>query len=181
MMENVMYISDHKRLLVNEIVKLGLNKFFYFVDLDMGDFGDSLSMRIESKAIPVKSTGLYAIYGIDEDFQEECLYVGQSEWCVNQRIRRFFKELACCSHPDEEHAGARRAREAGYTIESHTYKVKYVSWHEIYDIQKRLNITADFYNLDEYIAHHLKSKYNSSTYPLYGYNGATLKQFLEAA
>jgi hypothetical protein len=179
----MLYISGEKRLLVNEIVKLGLNKFFYSVDLDKGNFGlrDSLSMRIESRCIPVKAKGLYAIYGIDGNSQENCLYVGESNWCVNQRIRRFFKELTYCSHPDEEHAGARRAREAGYTIESHTYKVKYVSWFEIDDIQKKLNNTADYHDLDEYIAHHLKSKYNSSTYPLYGYNGATLKEFLEAA
>lgn len=176
-----MYVSDHKRLLINEVLKLGLTKPFYQIKLDTGVFDDSLSMRIYDN-ISVRSTGLYAIYATSNNqLNDECLYVGESAWCVNQRIRRFFKELTGLNHPDEEHAGARRAKEAGYTIYSHGYKAKYISWDEIYDIADRLNLHTDFNYLDEYVAHHVKSKYNSSTYLLYGYNGATLKQFLEAA
>jgi len=175
----MMYISDHKRILINEVLKLGLTKPFHKIELN--DHNEYLAMKIYDN-IPVRSTGLYAIYALTEDrVTNECLYVGESAWCVNQRIRRFFKELSGYNHPDEEHAAARKAKEADYQLYSHEYKVKYIPWDEIYDIADRLSLYTDFNDLDEYIAHHLKSKYNSSTYLKYGYNGNTLKHFLEAA
>ena len=138
-------------------------------------------MTIKNRGIRHKVKGLYAIYARDEDGRSECLYVGESDCCVNQRVRRFFKELSNNSRPDESHAGARRARECGYTIDSHTYYVKYVPWSAIYKIEERLNIQTDWNYLDEHIARHLKSKFNSSTFLQYGYNGRTLEEFLEVA
>jgi hypothetical protein len=178
-----MYVTKDKRILISEILKLGMSKPFYDVDVRIvvgREFVDSVSMSIRDRGVPVHSKGLYSIYA-SKDGIDQCLYVGESDWCVNNRVRKFFKELAHCSHPDEEHAGAKRAKTGRYTIESHEYKVKYVPWDEIYDIAARLNLYVDYMYLDEYIAHHVKSRYNSSTYLLYGYNGATLKEFLEAA
>jgi hypothetical protein len=177
-----MYFSDQKRLLVSEILKIGVTKPFHRVELRIvvgKDFRFSLSMNF--RGVPVHSTGLYAIYAEGTE-SDECLYVGESGHCVSQRVRKFFKELAECSHEDEDHAGARRARDNGqYTIESHNYKVKWVSWKEISRVAREKNINTDFRFLDEYVAHHLKSKYNSSTFLQHGYSGRTLEEFLEVA
>jgi hypothetical protein len=138
-------------------------------------------MSIIDEGIPVNSKGVYVIYANEDNGKRDCLYVGESNWCINQRVRRFFKELTNCSHPDEEHAGARRARSGGYTSDSHSYYVKYVSMVDIYDVMNKLKIYSDLRDIDEHIACYLKSKYNSSTYPFYGYNGCTLEEFLEMA
>ncbi len=175
------YVSEDKKFLINEILKIGLSKPFYRVALSTTLEAWSLSMIIRDRGVPIKSKGLYVIYADNDNGKRDCLYVGESDWCVNQRIRRFFKELAHCSHPDEEHAGARRAMQGGYTCDSHSYYVKHISWHEIYEIEKKFNINPGWSDLDEYIAHHLKSKYNTSTYPMYGYSGNTLKEFMENA
>lgn len=179
-----MYISDQKRLLVSEILKIGVTKPFRRVTLRLvvdRDFRFAVSMVFREDGIPSHATGLYAIYAEGTE-SDECLYVGESNHCISNRVRRFFKELAECSRDDEDHAGARRARDTGgYTIESHEYKVKWVSWSEIFHIAYKKNIETDFELLDEYVAHHLKSKYNSSTFPMYGYNGRTLEEFLEVA
>lgn len=168
-------VSDDKRRLSNEIVKAGLTEKFYKVELR--ESFSSLNMSILDGGIPIGSSGLYVIYANDE-----CLYVGESMWCANQRIRRFFKELASCSHPQEKHAGAKRAKNSGYTIYSHTYRVKFISWQEIFKMQEiHCKESLDpllTYELDEVVAHNLKSKFNSSTYPLYGYEGATLAAFM---
>lgn len=179
-----MYISDEKRLLISEILKIGVTKPFHRVTLRIvvdREFRFGLSMTFREGGVPTYSTGLYAIYAEGPEF-DECLYVGESRHCVSQRIRKFFKELADCSHEDEDHAGARRASDnGGYTIDSHEYKVKWVSWEEIFRIAREKNINTDFRYLDEFVAHHLKSKYNSSTFLQYGYNGRTLEEFLEIA
>lgn len=179
-----MYISDQKRLLVSEILKIGVTKPFHRATLRLvvdRDFQFAVSMVFRENGIPSHATGLYAIYAEGTE-SDECLYVGESNHCISLRVRRFFKELAECSRYDEDHAGARRARDAGgYTIDSHEYKVKWVSWEDIFRIAREKNIDTDFELLDEYVAHHLKSKYNSSTFPMYGYNGRTLEEFLEVA
>jgi hypothetical protein len=170
-----MYINVHKRSLISEIVKIGLSKPFHEIKL----------LAITSKTFQMyvndihRHGGIYVIYAT-KDNKDECLYVGQTDVYVRQRLYRFFKEMAGCSHPEEDHAGARRAKEGGYFIDSHQYKVKYISWAEIYDISSQLHLHVDYNNLDECIALYLKSRYNTSSYPMYGYNGTTLEGFLEA-
>lgn len=179
----MMYLNESKKLLINEILKIGLSKPFSKVRInDCRTFPvRSFSMSIVGDGIPVYSKGVYVIYASDDNRGRECLYVGESNWCINQRVRRFFKELTNCSHPDEEHAGARRARNGGYTSDSHSYYVKYVSMVDISDIMIGLKVYPDLYDIDEHIACYLKSKYNSTTYPMYGYDGCTLKEFMEMA
>jgi hypothetical protein len=166
-----MFFGKEKRLLVNRILNLGLSKSFHEVQLELRYNGTQLSMSIPDGSIPIKAKGLYAIY-TDEN---ECLYVGESEYCVSQRIRRFFKELANCSNPNEYHSGATYARNDGYTIYSHKYKVKYISSYEIYKIERECQYSAGS-RLDECVAYYLRSKYNSITALPY-YKGATISSF----
>jgi len=180
-----MYIDAKKKLLITEIVKIGLNipfqsvkaKIIYFNE--NGSLEPRLSMSF-SPNIPINSTGIYTIYA-SKDGIDECLYVGESAYCVSQRIRRFFKELTGCSNPNETHPAATKAKENGYSLESHTFKVKWIPWPSIIEAALKFDVKFDDYfmnNLDSEISYLVKSKYNCTTYMMYGYSAATLKDFL---
>jgi hypothetical protein len=176
-------ISYEKHILVNQIVKYGLEQPFYPIDVKLLFKNDIMNASVSMSIIggmPIHSKGLYAIYA-SNDNQTDCVYVGESHFCTNSRVRKFFLELANCSHPEEEHAGARRARKSGYTIDSHSYKVKFISWDDIWRMSDNLNSYTDLKLLDENVARILKSKFNGSTYARYGYSGASLKEFMENA
>jgi len=171
-------ISNKKRILVNEIVRRGFEQPFYPIDVKLiykSGIDPSVSMSIIG-GVPIHSKGIYAIYSSNGN-QTDCVYVGESDCCVNLRVRKFFLELADCSHPDEYHAGARRAKQSGYAINSHSYKVKFISWTEIWNIMNLHKIYTDFQYIDENIARILRSKFNGSTYAQFGYNGPSLKEF----
>jgi len=180
-----MYLSKNRKLLMSKIVKIGLNMPFQSVDarIVLSNENGFLEPRLSitcSPNIPSYSTGIYTIYA-SKDGIDECLYVGESKYCVNQRIRRFFKELTGCTNPNETHPAASKAKRGGYSLESHSYKVKWIPWDTIIEIaiaidnKSSANLT---YNLDSAMSYFVKSKYNCTTYPFYGYNDATLKNFL---
>jgi hypothetical protein len=181
-----MDLFTRKKLLISEIVKIGLNIPFQSVDAKIlcinkdGFLKQSLSITFSPLTIPINSKGIYVIYA-SKDGIDECLYIGESDYCVSQRIRRFFKELTGCANKHEDHAAASKAKKDGYSLESHTYKVKWIPWNLIIKSAQKFDISVTDYfmnNLDSQISYFLKSKYNHTTYPLYGYSDATLKDFL---
>jgi hypothetical protein len=174
---------------MTEIVKIGLNIPFQSVEAKIIYFNENgcleprLSMTFSPNKIPIYSKGLYTIYA-SKDGIDECLYVGESDYCVNQRIRRFFKELTGCTNPNETHPAASKAKNDGYSLESHTFKVKWIPWETIIAVAEKINTKTNYYdlmcNLDSAVSYFVKSKYNYTTYMMYGYSHATLKDFLEA-
>lgn len=182
-----MDLLTKKKLLISEIVKIGLDIPFQSVDAKIvcnnenGFLVQRLSMTFSPK-IPVYSKGIYAIYATKDNI-DECLYIGESNYCANQRIRRFFKELTGCTNINENHPASTKAKRAGYSLDTHTFKVKWIPWITVIEIAGKYDI--DFFdyfmnNLDSEISYFLKSKYNHTTYPMYGYNDATLKDFFGA-
>jgi hypothetical protein len=184
-----MYLCAKQKKLMSKIVKIGLNIPFQTVEAkiilslnEKGFLEPRLSMTFSPNVIPMSSKGLYTIYAT-KDRIDECLYVGESDYCISQRIRRFFKELTGCTNPNEDHPAASKAKRDGYSIDTHTFKVKWISWFTILEAAKSIDIEYNdilLDNLDSAISYFVKSKYNYTTYPLYGYNDATLKEFLGA-
>jgi len=183
-----MYINAKKKLLISEIVKIGLDIPFQSVKAkvlislnEKGSLEQRLSMTFSPNIIPISSKGLYTIYA-SKDGIDECLYVGESDYCVSQRIRRFFRGLTSCNRPDEDHPAASKAKRDGYSLDTHTFKVKWIPWSIIVESAKKLNIDETdediMCELDSDISYFVKSKYNYTTYMMYGYNCATLKDFL---
>ena len=70
-----MYVTKDKRILISEILKLGMSKPFYDVDVRIvvgREFVDSVSMSIRDRGVPVHSKGLYSIYA-SKDGIDQCL------------------------------------------------------------------------------------------------------------
>ena len=136
-----------------DLIRKGLEKpFLYFI---MSNPGKQSIIVIDEKGKRQKLNvpGLYAIYQ-----GNDCLYVGFSGTNVWYRLSRFKKELIGMSRPDENHPGAARAREKGYTTDL-LYKVKFIPLDEVIT-EKFAHLGLDESHVDEYIAPLLNSKFN---------------------
>lgn len=121
------------------------------------------SVPIDHKDTFLKYLGIGEIYcaGVYSIFNENrdvCLYTGYSSVQIQRRIYRFFKELGGTSRHDEKHPGAKKAYEDGVRISDKFY-LKFLS-------ESQFPLEKDGYyifeHLDEYLAHILKSKYNTN-------------------
>jgi hypothetical protein len=101
--------------------------------------------------------GIYMIFRQKFDV-EECLYVGVSGRSIATRLYRFIKELEGKSRKDEKHPAANKARKDGIKSTDQLY-MRYILREDI------IKNTDSFYHhlyseIDEYIAHLMKSRYN---------------------
>ena len=103
--------------------------------------------------------GYYAIFD-GEPAQNNCLYVGYTGTSIEYRVKRFVKELLDISHPDEGHSGATKARRDN--INPHNLYVKKVALDMLPGLIDGSKIDESIIPIiDEYIAHILRSKYNT--------------------
>jgi len=101
--------------------------------------------------------GLYSLYLFKDNKPEFCLYVGSSSSNIGYRIYRFVKELLNKSRDDENHPGAKKARNAGIKI-TDDIRVMYFSWEDLPNPPEKC--IYDPTRLDESVARLLKSKFN---------------------
>lgn len=135
------------------------NAPFYRMDFEETDSGVSLQCYHGDEKVALSEPGIYAIYN-----HNGCLYVGLTDYKVYQRGYRFGKEVAGKSRPDENHAGGRRAREDGVTL-NEVFFLKTIS---LKDVMRKVDKEDPDYKtvyghfpIDEWIAALLGSKYNT--------------------
>lgn len=155
---------DDKIKLSQIIVEHGKLLPFYKVDVICGDLFTFLSPRLldEDRELWCDMPyypGIYCFY----QSKKECLYVGQTDYSIYNRIYRFMKELLDRSRSDESHSAARKARLDG--ISSDEIYMKYMSKYDIKNLMDCANINVSLDDIDEYIAYTLKSRYNVRVKP----------------
>jgi hypothetical protein len=132
---------------------------FYRMDFEERDNGISLKCYHGDFKVALSDPGIYAIYNHDG-----CLYVGLTHYKVYQRGYRFGKDLAGKSRLDENHAGGRRAREDGLTLDEVFY-LKTISLDDVMDKVDKMDPeykhVYGHFPIDEWIAGLLESKYNT--------------------
>lgn len=101
--------------------------------------------------------GIYMIFRVKND-TPECLYVGETDRSIRNRIYRFIKELEGKSRHDEKHPGATRARLDGVKSTDNLF-VRVIHKTDILS-----KIDPYYYHvydsIDEDIAYIMKSRYN---------------------
>ena len=140
------------RDVARKLITIGATKPFYNVHIDNTN---TIVYTVGNERASLNFPGLYVIYR-KTDNKLEALYTGHSDSTINHRIYRFIKELQNRSRPDENHYGAKKARQHGVKP-TDTFLVKVLPKSEI----PRFN---DFYynisRVDECIAHLLKTRFN---------------------
>jgi hypothetical protein len=98
------------------------------------------------------------------------VYVGESKWSIDQRLRRFFKEAEGKSRHDESHPAAKKAREDG-VYSTDMFFVKFVDYdimNEVDRIDPNYKVAYKKVSIDKYVASILESKYNTRKAKVYG-------------
>jgi hypothetical protein len=151
-----------------KVIKEGYKNPFYKMLAWETDKGVNLILKDDDGNYPFMSYrhGYYCIYR-KNDSNLECLYVGRTESSFQGRLHRWAKGVAGKLRKDENHPAAEKARRDGVKLTDEIL-VKVIDWDDvvgILDAQNDEEISYyDLYNLDEWIAPLLHSKYNVITF-----------------
>ncbi|NDB62025.1 hypothetical protein EB001_26840 [bacterium] len=146
------------------VIAAGSKKPFIKIvaDLDRHSLMRDITLKfLDKNEDTVSLTGTPGFYAIFRD--KECLYVGQTNVGIYNRVYRFIKELMGMSRYDESHSGGRKARRMGITIKDNL-QLKYLHNGELAKVYEEYNINfwdTNTSQLDEHIAYLMKAKCNT--------------------
>ena len=149
---------DYARKIVTKGMRLPFYQISSFVTPDNGcsiAFFEEGYQFLQPRYQEIDCPGLYAIYEKSKN-SLTCIYTGSSKYSMRQRVYRFIKEIRGVSRPDEDHPGAKKARNAGVNPEN-----LYVKFFPRSEFPRITNVKVDYETLDETVAILLKSRFNT--------------------
>lgn len=187
-MVTYMWADEGKRLFLRTIRDRLIKSKPYPVLFDKEMKSVCISLQ-EKYSIKKYSKGIYAIYAspvrlaqlkkhLDTPYAalDNCLYVGESNYDVYQRVMKFFNEINNTRHySDFPHYGGEKAFRFGYD-NTWSYYIKYISYSHLRNLEQELKVDCDWMYLDEYLAPMLDSGFNSKTLT-FEWEGSTLEAF----